>query len=165
MRHPKRFCVKCNSDQAVTVRAHRTYEMYHCRRCGDEITRVGDGGSGYTVQHVVGLDDRRIPDDARHALSLLELVRQDPDVLSDEQTVWPAREDEADRQAWRRQMMVAFALLTPRQQAVVEAVRRAKGQAAAAKMLGISQQAVSRTLQQIQKKLRRDGCISGKDGF
>jgi len=157
MRHPKRFCVKCNSEQSLAVRRHRTFEMYHCRKCGDEIMRVGDGIPASLRRRVERIDVRNLEDQDLQGMNLLDIARANPDVLSDDQTIWQA--DDNDYPTRSDRFAVAYALLTPRQREVVEALRHCGNQRAAARMLEITQQAVSRTLKQVQKKLLGDGCI------
>lgn len=166
MRHPKRFCVACNSPQWLTVRKQRGYSMYHCRSCGDEICRMGDGSQSHApLQIRNGIDARSLSEDVLDSLPLTDLACANPDVLSDEHTIWLPEEDAGDRDAWGRAMTVSLALLTPRQREVANALQQHSGQEAAAKALGITQQAVSRIMHQIRKKLQTDGCISDKKGL
>lgn len=161
MRHPKRFCVKCSKIQALTVRKHRRYSMYHCRSCGSEICRLGDGEQQHSQLAIRDLDVASIPEDVMNGANLLDLACSNPDVLSDEHMLWLPEEDAGDRDQWGRAVTVALALLTPRQREVAEAVQQHNGQEAAAKALGISQSAVSQIMHTIRKKLRADTYILG----
>ena len=154
MRHPKRFCVSCNSLQWLTVCKHKTYSMYHCRQCGDEICRVGDGSQERSTPVIPSFEGE----------GLLGLACENPDLLSDEHRLWESKEPFEDR-IFEHRRLVALMLLTPRQREIIEAVAQHNGQKKAAKALGITQQAVSRILYQIRKKLKADGCISDKKGY
>jgi predicted RNA-binding Zn-ribbon protein involved in translation (DUF1610 family) len=162
MKKPKAFCVECNEAQSLTIRKHKTYPMYHCRNCGAEIGRVGDGLEAHAVQRIKNLDVASIPEDAREGMNLLDLARANPDVLSDEHRLWQPSEIPWEQKALDWQRAVAFALLTPRQREVANAVQQHNGQEAAAKALGVTQQAVSKIMHQIRKKLLADGCILNK---
>ena len=43
MKHPKRYCVSCDSKEHIVIKENTSYSMFHCQRCGEEICRVGDG--------------------------------------------------------------------------------------------------------------------------
>jgi hypothetical protein len=167
MRHPKRFCVRCDSLEALTVRKHRKYSMYHCRRCGEAICRLGDGTQAHALLRVrEGIDARSLSEDMLDSMPLTDLACANPDVLSDDHRLWLPEEEAGDGEAWERKVTVALALLTSRQRLVLGAMQRHSGQQKkAAAFLGITQQAVSRTLRQIRKKLQEDGCISDKEGL
>lgn len=162
MRHPKRFCVPCSSLQWLTVRKHEKYAMYHCRNCGEEICRAGDGSQSHATQQIKNLDVSSIPEDVAEGRNLLNLACENPDMLSDEHRIWLPEENAGERETWGRVVTVSLALLTPRQREVAEAVQQHNGQREAAKVLGITQQAVSRIMHQIRKKLQADGCISDR---
>lgn len=166
MRHPKRFCVPCNSLQWLIIRKHKAYTMYHCRNCGEEICRAGDGLQSHApLQIRDSIDARSLSEDVLDSLPLTDLACANPDVLSDEHRLWLPEEEAGDRDAWGRAVTVSLSLLTPRQREVVNALQQHYGQEAAAKALGITQQAVSRIMHQIRKKLQADGCISDKKGL
>ncbi len=166
MRHPKRMCLKCNKLQFLTIRKHKKYSMYHCRFCGDEICRVGDGLEEHSLLKIQqGVDARSISEDARDSMPLTDLACANGDIMSDEHYMWKREEVSGERLEWGRNVIVSLALLTPRQQEVINAVKQHKGQKRAAKALGVTQQAVSKIMHQIRKKLEADGCISVKKGL
>lgn len=165
MRHPKRFCVPCNSLQWLTVRKHEKYAMYHCRNCGEEICRMGDGSLDHTPPRIPNLDVASIPHFGEGWNgNIVSTVLGSPDFLSDEHSLWVQEENAGDDGEWARKVTVSLALLTPRQREVVNALQQHYGQEAAAKALGITQQAVSRIMHQVRKKLKADGCISDRSG-
>ena len=94
-------------------------------------------------------------------LPLLDRAVANPDVLSDEQSLWPRRDEEAaaDREDAVRTLKVALVGLTARQRQVLEAVRVHKSQTRAAFALGISQPVVKKTLNSIRKKLGKRGVL------
>lgn len=161
MRHPKRFCVRCSKSQSLTIRRHRRYSMYHCRNCGDEICRMGDGTSDHALQAIPNLD---VANMGEQPGNLLLAVCGNPDFLSDEHRLWITEEEAGDKESWGRTAIVSLALLTPRQREIANAIQQHNSQEKAAKALGITQQAISRIMHQIRKKLQADGCILDRSG-
>lgn len=133
--------------------------MYHCRSCGDEIGRVGDGESRHAQMSVRALDVRSIPEDMSEDANLLGLALGDPDILSDEHAIWPQtdRDQERAKQARVAAFKIAKEKLTPRQREVLETVELYGSQARAAHVLNITAQGIGNILKQIQKKLAKYG--------
>lgn len=153
-RTAKRFCLQCNTDQKMKIVAHKTYDMYHCSVCGDEAMRVGDGYVAPVTPRVSGgVDTHGLLEDGHTKPSTI-LARERTDVMSDEHSMWPARDNE-DREDLLRTFKAALSGLTARQKQVLEAVERSGSVSRAAVVLGISQPAVTMTLQKIAKKLRK----------
>src|ERR1019366_9680497 len=165
--YAKRFCVECNSERNVYVVKHETYALFHCRECKQEAARVGDVSGRMKPTHVPGGIIQSRDEAAIDREGSLTLAAQaNPDLLSDEQTLWPRRDEEAeaDREDAMRTFRVALAGLTTRQRQVLETVRVHKTQTGAAHVLGISQPVVKKTLNAIQKKLLRKGINSSNRG-
>ncbi len=167
MKHPKRFCVPCGKEQLLTIRRGTTYNMYHCQECGDEVGRVGDGDSQHAKLSISGLDVRSISEEAMEGTDILGLALGNPDILSDEHTLWQQRnpDEEAAREDRLRTFKVSLSGLTSRQAQVLGAVREYETHEAAALYLGITRQVVTKTMKDIEKKLSKTGCIFHKQGL
>lgn len=167
MKHPKRFCVGCVQVMPMVIRPHKTFSMYHCRKCGQQICRVGDGDIKSGVQRVRGgIDVRSISEDALDGKPSGVLACENPDVLSDEHGMWPASENEETEKADKlSRFMEAFNLLTPRQKEIALAVERYGTQDAAAKKLGITRGTIAQTLTQIKNRLNKLLNNSHKQGI
>lgn len=166
MKHPKRFCVSCDQNMPMVICQYTTFSMYHCRECGEEICRVGDGDvrSGVTRLRD-GLDAMSIAEDMITDKTLWALACEYPEVLSDEHTLWlPENDEDAKKEVRLRKFVVAFNLLTPRQKEVVLAVEKYETHDEAARILGISRPVVTKTLKQIQKRLIKSGYEFHKEG-
>lgn len=157
MKHPKRFCVECDREEYLTIRGGKT-PMYYCRRCGAQVCRVGDGDADHRQTNIRGgLGPTKLSDESTEGLGLTDLARMNPDVLSDEHTVWPARdrESEVERQAMIATLKIAYEKLTPRQREIAEAVDEHGSQTDAARILGLRKETVSITMKQIKNKLSK----------
>lgn len=156
MRHQKRFCVNCNEETSLVIQNRGKYSMYRCRQCGDEVCRVGDGDSHHNTKTIPGgLDSRSMPDWGHSSyLGDTYIAKHNPDVLSDDHTMWPPRNDEADfkKQLQARFLPLVLEKLTDRQKEILATVEKTGTQAEAAKQLGLSFQTVSGTIKAIQKK-------------
>ena len=159
--YQKRFCVECNGERNMYVVKYKTYAMYHCRECKQEVARVGDVRGNAKPKHVIGSGGatRRGEEDFPESVPLVDRAVSNPDILSDECSLWPPRDEEAqaDREDTVRTLKCALAGLTARQRQVLEAMRLHKTQTRAAFVLGISQPVVKKTLNSIQIKLGRKG--------
>ena len=157
--YSKRFCVECDSEQSVFVVMKTNYAMYHCFRCKQQVARVGDVRGEAKPKHIAGNNGatRRGEEEFPESIPLVDRAVSNPDILSDECSLWPQRDEEAqaDREDAARTLKVALAGLTARQRQVLEAVRLHKTQTRAAFSLGISQPVVKKTLDAIQMKLQR----------
>ncbi len=153
MKHPKRFCVTCNKEEALTIRG----AMYHCQVCGDEVCRVGDGDPKRSKQNVRGLDVRSIPEDVLEGANLLDVALGNPDVLSDEHAMWQPRDpvEEAAREDNLRTFKVALAGLTARQAEVLQAVDLMGSHDKAADYLGIARTTITETIRLIKNKVEK----------
>jgi hypothetical protein len=167
MKHPKRYCVDCDKEQFLAIRQKAGYSMYHCRECGGEVGRVGDGESRHGKLAVLGLDVRSIPEEMSEGANLLDLALGNPDVLSEEHGIWQPRDIDAqeEREDMVRTFKVALAGLTERQSQVLAAVDLTGSHEKAATYLGIKRVTVTLTLKQIEKKLARHINIGGKEGL
>lgn len=168
MKHPKRFCTSCDKEEFLTIKAHKTYSMYHCRRCGDEVGRVGDGETQHQRLTVRGgIDAMSLSEDAASSANLTDLALGNPDVLSDEHSLWQPRdyEQEAQREDDLRTFRVALSGLTARQKQVLDAVNRFGTHDRAAAFLGMTRQNVGQTIKDIAKKLAKKGCLRSKSGL
>ncbi len=157
MKHPKRFCTKCDREEYLTIRGGKV-PMYHCRRCGEQVCRVGDGDAISMRTNIRGgLDATQLPNDINEGVGLTDLARLNPDVLSDEHAAWPGRdrESEVERQAELAVMKIAYEKLTPRQKEVAEAVELYGSKQKAAFVLGIAPSTVTITMKQIKRKLSK----------
>ena len=156
--YAKRFCVECDSERNVRVVQHKNYAMYHCVTCKQEVARVGDAQGIAKPKLVIGSGTmQRGEEDFPESVPLVDRAVSNPDVLSDECSLWPRRDEEAqaDREDAVRTLKCALAGLTARQRQVLEAVRVHKTQTKAAFALGVSQPVVKKTLNAIQTKLQR----------
>jgi DNA-directed RNA polymerase specialized sigma24 family protein len=135
--------------------------MFHCRDCKREVARVGDIRGIVKPKRVSGSNEigQYGEKDFPESVSLVDRAVSNPDVLSDECSLWPRRDEEAeaDREDSLRALKVALAGLTARQRQVLEAVRVHKSQTKAAFVLGISQPVVKKTLDAIQNNLSKKG--------
>ncbi len=157
MKHPKRFCTECDQDVYLTIRGGEV-PMYHCRKCGAEVCRVGDGDATRRSTNIQGgLTETQLPDDINEGVGLTDLARMNPDILSDEHAVWPARDRKAEieRQAEVATFSIALERLTARQREVVDAVDKYGSSAEAARRLNVSPKSVSGILRQARKKLSK----------
>ncbi len=141
--------------------------MYHCRRCGEEVCRVGDGDSKRQPRTVRSLDVRSIPEDVLDGANILDLTLENPDVLSDEHTIWGPRDRaaEIERQAEVATFSVALDYLTARQREVVDTVAAYGSVAAAARYLRRSPSTVQDALNQARKKLKKYTVDLDKEGL
>lgn len=157
MKHPKRFCVECGREEYLTIRGGKT-PTYYCRRCGAEVCRVGDGDTDSARTNIRGgVTAASLPDELNDGTPITDLARMNPDILSDEHTIWPARdrESEVERQAMIATIQIAYEKLTPRQREIAETVDKLGSQSAAALVLGLRKETVSITMKQIRKKLSK----------
>lgn len=162
MKHPKRYCVKCNVKQNLVING----SMYHCRKCGEEVCRLGDGEVNKQSRAVRGGLDHFSTDKDYLTDGLAEiLARENPDVMSDEHTLWPERDEEAEfrKQQTISKFKIAYRSLTENQQAVVEAVRATGTHEEAAERLKVSRPYVTKVINQVKKKL--EGYVFGKSGY
>jgi RNA polymerase sigma factor (sigma-70 family) len=167
MKFPKRFCVDCNRDQYVYAVAHKTFTMYHCERCRAEIVRAGDGHQTNALRRVTGgIDVRSFADSFLNGKPWEILASESPDVLSDEHSMWPARDrdGELQRKIQALKFRVAFEGLTPRQQEIVQAVADFGTQQRAAQKLSIRQETVAVILKRLKKKMNESVYILGAEG-
>lgn len=167
MKYPKRFCVECDGERYVYLVMHKTFGMYHCQDCKQEVVRAGDGVQASSSKRVTGgLDLASFSEDFLGGKSSKTLASESPDVLSDEHSMWPARDFDADaeREDRIRTLKLAMSNLTARQAEILEAVDAYGTQHGAALALGIKQTTVANTLKQIQKKLGRHINKSGGPG-
>lgn len=167
MKHPKRYCADCDAVVFLTIRQGKTHAMYHCRKCGGEVCRVGDGDTTHGRLAVAGLDVRSIPEEMSEDANLLGLALGNPDVLSDEHSMWSPHDRDAEYQRLARVVAfrAAYEGLTPRQKQIVAAVDRFGTQEAAASQLGITRGTIAVSLIQIQKKLSKHINKAGKQGL
>lgn len=168
MKHPKRYCVDCRKDQFLTIRGGRDYDMYHCRSCGASVCRVGDGEPTHSRLTVLGgIAVRDLSAEVSEGADLTAMALGNPNVLSDEHAMWEPRDEEAEeeREDMLRTFRVALTNLTPRQAQILDAVDIYGTQERAAVALGITQQAVDKTISGIQKKLGKHGCYPSKEGL
>ncbi len=168
MKYPKRFCVDCDAAQFVYVVHHTKAAVYHCKVCGGEIHRVGDGLNKAQPKRVRGgIDVNSLSSDGIDGKSSDVLACENPDVLSDEHATWGARnpEDEFERREQLRLFQAALSGLTERQLQIVKAMDRHKNQAEVAASLGIDRGTVAATLTQIKRKLIKTLNISGGEGI
>jgi len=163
--YQKRFCVECDGERNVYIVKHTNYAMYHCCQCKQEVARVGDAPGVKRQNKTLGAP-QRTEDEFGDGLTFTQRAESNPDVLSDEQTFWPQRDEEAqaEREDALRTFKVALAGLTTRQRQVLEAVRVHKTQTRAAFALGISQPVVKKTLNSIKMKLAKKGIESSVRG-
>ncbi len=164
MKHPKRFCVTCDRQQLLTI----SDAMYHCRQCGEEVCRVGDGDTAHghlTVRG--GVDGMSLSEDVVASANLTDLALGNPDILSDEHAMWQPRniETEEAREDMLRTFKTARRNLTARQAQILSAVNDLGSQEAAARSLGVSHQLIAGTLNKIEKKLTKLGCYPRKQGL
>lgn len=157
MKHPKRFCVKCNKKQYIVINGSKT-PMYHCRKCGESISRVGDGEPNKQWNIVRnGLDLNSVPSEIDQGVPLnaKALASENPDVLSDEHLIWNPRDEESD--FLKRQRIVrfksVFQKLTKRQREIVLAVESFGTHQEAAKSLNVSRSLVTQTIRKINNKI------------
>ena len=158
--YQKRFCVECNGERGAYVVQHAGYAMFHCRECRQEVARVGDVRGETRSKRIAGGEAPRAADEEITAgMWPTDRACANPDVLSDEHSLWPRRDEEAEaeREDALRTFKVALAGLTARQRQVLEAVRQYKTQTRAAVSLGISQPVVKKTLDSVKKKLGYKG--------
>ncbi len=131
--------------------------MYQCRRCGEEIGRVGDGEARHNRLDVAGGVNAQGLEDGLLTGNLTDIALGNPDVLSDEQAPWPARdfEREAKREDDLRTFRVALHGLTARQKQVLDAVDRFATHERAAAFLGVATSTINNTILQIARKLNK----------
>lgn len=168
MKHPKRFCVECDTIQFLTIKQGVGCDMYHCRACGAEVCRVGDGDSLHNLLTVAGgIDAKSMSEEAVSSGNLTDIALGTPDVLSNEHGMWQPRDLDAERDRFLRAAAFkrAYEGLTYRQKEVVQAVERFGTQDAAARKLGISRGALASILGQIQKKLSKSVYKVSKQGL
>ncbi len=166
MKHPKRFCAECDQDVYLTIRGGKV-PMYHCRKCGAEVCRVGDGDSTRQPRTVKSLDVRSIPEDVLDGANILDIALENPDVLSNEHTIWGPRDREAERerQAEMATFSIALDYLTARQREVVDAIAEYGSVAAAGRYLGLSPSSTRNILKQAKKKLGKYVADLDKQGL
>lgn len=164
MKRSKAYCVTCSEETILIINQKKTYGMYHCRVCGDEVCRVGDllvKSNLKTVPNVYSnltdkQEDLNKIDKSNYykALSL-------PDVLSDEHTLWPKSDDENsyERDLKVKEILNRCESLTNKQKQVIIAIDKYKTQEKAAIELGLSQPVIAKTLKAIKKKLSVVGYI------
>ena len=166
--YAKRFCVDCDGERGMYIIQHKRYAMFHCKECKQEIARVGDVQGLAKPKHIAGNNGatRRGEEEFPESIPVVDRAVSNPDILSDECSLWPRRDEEAqaDREDAARTLKVALAGLTARQRQVLEAVRVHKTQTKAAFALGISQPVVKKTLNAIQSKLAGKGINSPNAG-
>jgi len=167
MKYPKRFCTSCNGDRYVYMVQHKAFSMYHCQHCREEISRVGDGQQGGATRKVRGGIDGKGLADILERKSVEALSSENPDVLSDEHSLWPVRDFdlEVQREDMLRAFKVALSGLTARQKQVLDAVDTYGSQEKAAISLGMTQQGIAATIKKIEKKLSQLGCFPGGEGL
>lgn len=161
MKHPKRFCVKCSREELLEIRG----AMYHCKKCGQEVCRMGDGDRTRQTRSIRGgLDTNSAPDGSVLGLAPDSFACQYPEILSDEHRLWEPRNDEEEflKQQRMNRFRAAFEGLTDRQKEIVRMVAKTGNQESAASKLGVSHQAVSKAIISIKKKI--DGCVFKKEG-
>ncbi len=166
MKHPKRYCVKCDKDEYLTIRGGKV-PTYYCRRCGQAVCRVGDGESTRQPRTVKSLDVRSIPEDVLDGANILDLALENPDVLSDEHTIWGVRDREAEieRQAEVATLSIALESLTARQREIAVAVTNYGSIAVAARKLGVPRTTANNILRQAKKKLGKYVVTLDKQGL
>lgn len=159
MRHPKRYCVDCKREVSILIQNRINYSMYHCRQCGTEICRMGDGESIINPRRLRGGIAKRSLGDYETQIPLTFAAMSNPDILSDEQKLVQNDDETAEeiKQEHFNQFLVAYQLLTVRQRQIVEAVEQYGTESKAAVALGITQPVINKTLQQIRKKLNKNG--------
>lgn len=158
MKHPKRFCVKCNKLQYLVINGS-TIPMYYCRKCGESVCRVGDGEPNKQSNLVKNdLDFRIISDDCIDKQYLVTFAKENPEILSDNHTLWPKEDDEHtfQRKLMLNRFKTEYKNLTPRQKEIVEAVVKFGTHFQAALELGVSRSLVTNTIKRIEEKLRRN---------
>lgn len=168
MKYPKRYCTDCEGDRYVYTVSHKTFTMYHCQDCKEEIGRAGDGQQSSISRRVSGgLDVNSFSGAFLGGKSSEELASEYPDVLSDEHSMWPARDldAEAEREDALRTFKVALVGLTARQKQILDAVDIYGTQESAAVALGISRGTVEDALLQIKKKLTKSTIKAGEQGI
>lgn len=151
MKHPKRFCVKCNKEGRI----YALGQMWRCRVCKEEICRLGDGLPNRNFKMIGFLDMRGGIEDGEAGVNPVELARERPELLSDEHKLWESRpwnSEDLDRVHSLR-ILKAFTKLTGRQKEIVTALQKHKTQEKAAKALGVSREAIKMALIAIRKKL------------
>ena len=103
------------------------------------------------LRGVIRFDNDDIPDSPYLA------ALTNPDLMSDEMAMYPERDFDGEeaRAQYLERVKMALDTLTPKQQAVIDALQKYDTQEKAAAALGIARQTLSVTLLQIQKKISK----------
>ncbi len=161
MKQNKRYCVECDAVTAIVTNDRDKFSAYHCRKCGAEIGRVGDGDVVRKTGAVRGgIDIKSLSSELIDGQPAGVVALNHPEILSDEHRMWPERDEEVEesRAEYLAAFKTALKCLTPRQREVVDTVDKCGSRVGAAATLNVAQSTITYVLQaagrRIEKKIK-----------